>query len=613
MRKLIAIVVAAAVVAAAGIAIGLSSFSTKPPTEDIPIEPSPEIPSDPVAPDATPQSRDDINSLENIPGYFGLVNLGYSDEMARYLSSVKLEVISSNDTYYHYVQTTLDGTKSESTLSLKPVQQFNATESDKVKVAQGFDVYVKHAKVDELEGGYHILLAYVIPEESMPSDLKEQLSIQPIYDLWPFNVQHASAAGTQIYGIGVEISLDRTVVSPPRITAAPMEPVSTLTTPGFRELTAERIREVQQMIIDRDRVSEAFRRAAEAGEVYTDPIRITGTDSWAQQRIAAERQVLEQVRDRAIRDATVDTLSRTSGRVLAGLGTAEMGIGVIEDHLRDSDILNTARDCWESPTNRVTQEGQRDFPEDYARLGEQLDTAGEELAVNTGARVLNVGADAAAGASTGFIGSMGTGGITMANDAILSNVQRDIMRDATRGITPCTPCPEDSENQATDSTEFTPIQYADYTPGPDEAGFYYTPGPRNWYEEPDSQQCKPPEPNTLRVVIHNSVQAGVEQSRQITFQASANLTNRVPVAGTGLTYEVVDFYGNGTGFYHETQGSRDPDMCFVEIQGLATMEVKVLRYMSGFGEEYDLAEVQVTIEGDLPIFMSPAGCYVHNG
>ena len=621
LRKVVAVFAAAAVVVAAAIGIGLSSFMKAPIQPDAsPAEPAVEAPSETSAPE-TSVDANDINSLENIPGYFGLVNLGYSDEMARYLSSIKLEMISSDNTYYHYVQTTPEGTRSESILSFTPNEEFDTAGAEKITVSPGFEIFVKHRQVDKLENGYHISLAYFIPEESTPADLKDYLSsIQPVYHQWPYGVQHASATGTQIYGAGVAISQDVTVVSPPRITAAPLEPVSTLTSPGFRELTAERIREVQQMIIDRDRLAEDFRRASEAGEVYTDPIRVEGADTWAEQRIAAEREALEQVRDRAIREEAAQALSRTAGAVATGFSTGWTLSNILDDFMRGYDGLNAGRDCWRNPTNRLAQDAQRNDP-NYERLGEQLDSAQEGHYVNTGARGMVVAFDVAASAApgVGFAGGLALGSASQGFDAVLADGQFDEINDALSGITPCDPCPEDQQFPESEPSSEPQESGLDYTPGPGDpnyTGLNYTPGPpgpRPPHEPPEDLVCRPPEPNTLRVVIHNSVQAGVEQTRQITFQASANLTNRVPIAGTGLTYEVVDFYGNGTGFYHETQGSRDPDMCFVEIQGQATMNVRVLRYMSGFSEPYDLAEVQVTIEGDLPIFMSPAGCYVHNG
>ena len=621
MRRLVAIFVAAAVVVSAAVGIGLSSFM-KAPTQPVtsPAEPVMEKPSETSAPENISET-DDINSLDNIPGYFGLINLGYSDEMARYLSSIKLEMISSDSTYYHYVQTTPDGTRAESILSFTPNEQFDIAGAEKITVGPGFEIFVKQRQVDRLDNGYHVALAYFIPEENTPADLEAYLNtIQQVRGELPFGIRYASASGTQIYGTGV--SLESTVITPIEsgrtiITSAPVENIGSILQ---RQQHADAVREVQQMIMDRDIAQAEAAEAAQRASQTADRQTAQAVDQAIRDQLRQQRLDLNRVADRAAREEAAQALSRTAGAVATGFSTGWTLSNIFDDFMRGYDGLGAGRDCWRNPTNRLAQDAQRNDP-NYERLGEQLESAQAGHITTTVARVGVVGLDVAASASpgVGFAGGLALGSASQGFDAMLADGQFDEINDALRGITPCDPCPEDQQPQEPEAPSQPPESGLDYTPGPGDpsyTGLNYTPGPpgpRPPHEPPEDLVCRPPEPNTLRVVIHNSVQAGVEQTRQITFQASANLTNRVPIAGTGLTYEVVDFYGNGTGFYHETQGSRDPDMCFVEIQGQATMNVRVLRYMSGFSEPYDLAEVQVTIEGDLPIFMSPAGCYVHNG
>ena len=82
---------------------------------------------------------------------------------------------------------------------------------------------------------------------------------------------------------------------------------------------------------------------------------------------------------------------------------------------------------------------------------------------------------------------------------------------------------------------------------------------------------------------------------------------------TGSFAQVSEFSGNGTSLYHDwwvykVQGQSDR---IASIDGPATMNVRVLRHMSGpmINGIYQLAEVQVQIVGDLPIVQSPGCCY----
>jgi hypothetical protein len=550
-----------------------------------------------------------------------LVDLGYSDQTARYLSSIKLEMVSSNDTYYHYVQTTPSGIRSESILSLTPSEQFDTADAEKIVVAPGFEIFVKHSQVDKLDNGYHVDLAYFIPEETTPTDLKEYLgTIQQVRWEIPFGIKYAAAAGTMIFGTGVAlestvitpIETAGTVVSPPRITPAPVEDIGGILR---RQQTADTAREVQQMIMDKERATAEAAEAAQRASQTADRQTNDAVNKAIRDQIRKEKLDLSRIADRAAREEAAQALSRISGRLITGLGTVWSLSNVYDDYRRGSDVLDAGRDCWKNPTNRLAQEAQRNDPF-YERLGDQLDSAGEGLATTSAARVGVAGLDAAAGASTGFVGGLALGGVSQGFDAMLADGQFDEINDALRGITPCTPCPEEPESSP------PPAPPGDHTPGPDEPGFYYTMGPRESYEPPERQVCRPPEPNQVTVMIDEFEDGSTGTPRAVAFNAIVNVTNLIPIPGAEDTYyQVYDHYeGNATGLFSDT--IRYPDAtipegeCKVDIRGNATVTVKIQRHMSGaFDEngEYMLAEVNVTVEGDLPISQSPAGCYIHNG
>jgi hypothetical protein len=626
LRKVIAIVVAVIVVAAAGIGIGLAALPRTQPqaTNTVPVDntPSPNLPNNstqrptvPISSDSVSDSKDDINSLDNIPGYVGLINLGYSDTTARYLSSVKLDMISSNHTYFHYIQTTPNGTRSETILSYSPNEQFDTTGHQKITVTPGFDIYAKDVKVEKLDQGYHVAISYFVPADSTPYDLKEYLyPVQPVSSELPFGLQYASAAGTQIYGTGVAlestvmtpIESANTVVSPPRITAAPVEDVGGILQ---RQQTADIAREVQQMIMDRERaVQEAAEASQRAGQT-ADRLTREAVDRAIQDQIRQQRIDLNRVADRAAREEAADTLSRTSGRVVTGLATAWSLYNILDDHFRISGSIDSARDCYNNPTNPLAQDAQRNDPH-YQQLGENLDTAQEGLYVTTGARVGVQGFETAAGASTGFLGGLALGSASQGMDAMLWNSQMGEISDAISGITPCTPCPDEPQNPPPESP---PQPEGDHTPGPDEPGFYYTPGPREWYEPQDRRQtqCRPLQANQLTLKINEVVNEGEGTPRVVTFHGTANVTLLHTSLGTSTFYYRDFFKGNGTGYYNENiryiQQDRDYLWCNVDKHGNATMQVSISRHKSG--PNMSLAEVSISIVGDMPINQDPAGCF----
>ena len=525
-------------------------------------------------------------------------------------------MISSNHTYFHYVQTTPNGTRSETILSYSPNEQFDTTGHQKITVAPGYDIYPKDVKVDKLDQGYHVVISYFVPTESTPYDLEEYLNpVQTVTAELPFGMQYASAAGTQIFGTGVAlertvttpIGSANTVVSPPRITAAPLEDI------GGRlqsQATADTAREVQQMIMDREQAVQDAAEAVQRQSQRADRLTREAVDQAIRDHAMQQRINTNRILDQTARQEAAETLSRTSGRVVTGLATAWSLYNILDDHFRISDSLDAAQDCYNNPTNPLAQEAQRNDPH-YGQLGENLDNARTGLRVNTGVRMGVQGFDAAAGAATGFFGGLVLASGSQAADAALWNSQQSEVSDALRGITPCTPCPEEPQNPPPQSP---PQPEPNYTPGPGESGANYTPGiPRPPYVPPNPRdlQCRTFASNQLTVEINEVVNEGEGTPRVVTFQATANVTLQ-HISYGNQTYYYKDFFsGNGTGYYHETiryiRQDRDYLWCNVETAGLATMQVSIARHKEG--PQMNLAEVSIGIVGDLPITQDPAGCF----
>ena len=547
MNKVLLIVAAAIAVAAVGIGVGLGSISKPQQPAELPIAANPNPPMH--ANNSQSNSTDEygwINSVDNIPGYVGLRSLGYNDQAARYLSSVKLEMISSNNTYYHYVQTTPNGTKAETVLSLTPNELFNTTGHKLITVTSGFDIFSKQARVEKLDQGYHVFVSYFVPADRTPDDLKKLLGpTQPVSADLPFGIKYASAAGTLIYGTGV--ALESTVITPVDTTGTIITtaPVENLGTTLKQQATSDYVREVQQMFMDKARAEQEAAQAAQRASQTADKLTQAEVQKAIQDQLLQQKIDLRRVADNAAREEAAHTLSRTAGNVATGLATAWSVYNTLDDFWRYNDAIKKATDCYNNPTNPLARDAQKNDPH-YDQLGQNLDSAQEGLYVTTGARVGVQGFDAAAGASSGFLGSLAIGSFSQGADAALWNSESSEISDALKGITPCTPCPEAPQNSP---PQTVPESVGDHTPGPDEPGFYYTIGPRASYEPSQSVQatqvCKPPLASVQLTYKYDEETEGF--SRVGTYTGTANLT---PVEG-GLE-------GKGTGSYQGLDVSQGP-------------------------------------------------------
>jgi hypothetical protein len=302
-------------------------------------------------------------------------------------------------------------------------------------------------------------------------------------------------------------------------------------------------------------------------------------------------------------------------KITAAAGTALAGYELYTiDSQYDmrSAWLNYYEDCVRNPDIPRFNDPRGDPGFDQAI--EQIESAREGLRVSStamaGASVVNGVAGLVA--HNPAVDAL-TMAASMAEQALLERTIQDEMSGLSELNSPCRP-PPCEENPDKPPPTPPPTPTGDYTPGPAEAGFFMTMGPREWYEPPDRRenQCKLPEPNQLRVVVDVFVDENEGTPRQVTFDAVVNVTNLIQLGNTGSMIQVTDFSGNTTGFYRETIRYPDATLeggwCNVEISGDARMNVRIQRHMSGFGANYDLAEVNVQIVGKLPINQTPAGC-----
>lgn len=613
LRRLVAIVVAAAVVAAAGIGIGLFSFM------------KPQQPNDQIPASDVPAADNDVGAgIENVANatqqemvYNEFLKAGWPEESTKVFSSVQTEYRETNSTYTHYTQILPSGMISDVKISISPGEKYVPVEADKILTQFGSVMYLKDAKYFSSDDIFVTKTSYFIPYDSLDPELVNELGWgDPISQASTLQLpwmQYVSAT-TETTGVGLESTNTLIRSSDP--------------SPGAADMDA-RLADAEADLVRWERESQIENIAQEGrefvNEAPNDPVvqevnrRLTPEAVELRRQQAAfhdaeTRQMVDEIRTR--HELTENTLINKKWLVRF---TAVAGTGLFAYEMYEIDQQHDSRSLWLSyyedcvRNPDIPRYGGDDDP-GYVQALEQLEAARNDLRVNTaamyGSSVINTVAGLAA--HNPAVDAM-TMLASSANNARLDRTaQNDIMAPLSQLGTPCraqSPC-EDPEQEPTP----TPTPYGDHTPGPDEPGFYYTIGPRESYEPPERRQvqCKPPEPNQLTVRISEIVEADQGTPRRVTFEATANVTDLVTYGN--LIVQMPYFTGNATGYYHETIRYQDDTLeggwCNVEIQGVATMTVGIQRNMSGFNMQ--LAEVSVGIIGDLPISQNPAGCYILN-
>jgi hypothetical protein len=616
LRRIIAIIVAVAVVAAAGIGIGLASFPRLPPQQNEQIPPSPEASAPVQVDDANPVDNTDsipVTSTNQELIHNTFQGAGWSEESAKAFSSIKTEFHEGNSTYARYTQTLPSGITNDVRIIATPGEKYVPVEADKLYTQFGTVIYLKDAKSYSGPGFEATKISYFLPYDSLDAGFIEQMgwadpSLQVAGISVP-GIQYASAT-TETTGVGMESTAIRSTES--SAAAADMD---------------ARIANAEVDVARTRNVENIFREGGElAVEASNDPViqeinrRLTPEAVELRRQQAAfhdaeTRRMVDEIRTRYELADNARVNTKYLIKITAAAGTALAGYELYTiDNQYDmrSAWLNYYEDCVRNPDIPRFNDPRGDPGFDQAI--EQIESAREGLRVSSTAMA---GASVVNGVAGLVAHNPVVDGLTMAasmaEQALLERAIQDEMSGLSELNSPCRP-PPCEETPDEPSPPPPPTPNGDYTPGPDEAGFFMTMGPREWYEPPDRRenQCRLPEPNQLRVIVHVSVDENEGTPRQVTFDTIANVTNLIPIGDSGSMVQVTDFSGNATAFYREIIRYPDATLeggwCNVEISGEATMNVRIQRDMSGFGANYDLAEVNVGIVGKLPINQTPAGC-----
>jgi hypothetical protein len=620
LRKLIAIVAAAGIIAAAIIGIGLYSFTKLPqqnaqtPALDNPAASENDTADDQNVSDAS------TNATQEQTIYNTFLGAGWPEESARIFSSIKTEFHESNSTYVRYTQTLPSGLINDVRITVTPGENYVPVEADKLYTHFGTVVYLKDATFYSGPDFNATKTSYFLPYDSLDSELIQQLGwedphLQPA-DL-QFPVMQYASATTETTGVGME----RTAIRSAESSAASADMDARLADAEADSIRFERERAYESIFEEGREITNQAPNDPVVQEVnrHLTPEAVELRRQQAAFHDAETRRMVDEIRTRyeLADNARVNTkwLVRIGGAL--GTGLAGYELYTIDNQYDTRSLwLQYYEDCVRNPDIPRFNDPRGDPGFDQAI--EQIESAREGLRVSSAAM-------AGASVVNGVAGLVGHNpiidGVTMAasmvEQALLERAIQDEMSGLSELNSPCRPPP--CEDDPPSPPPSTPS--GDHTPGPDEPGFYYTIGPRESYEPPERRICKPPEPNQVTVTIRYFEDGSTGTPREVTFVATANVTNIFPIPGSGGSlYQVDNYYlGNATSFYSDTTRSPDATIpageCVVDIRGDATMKVRIQRHMSGTMVDgvYELAEVNVEIVGDLPISQSPAGCYVHNG
>jgi hypothetical protein len=615
LRRVIAIVIAAAVVAAAGIGIGLTSFS-RPQNAQIPSPEGPAPAQDDVDTIDDAGSTDNATDEESI--YNTFLGAGWPEESAKVFSSIKTEFHESNSTYVRYTQTLPSGITNDVRITVTPGEKYVPVEADKLYTHFGTVVYLKDATFYTGPDLNATKTSYFLPYDSLDPELIQQLGwedphLQPADFQLP-GMQFASAT-TETTGVGMARTAIRSAESPAgaagmdaRLADAEVDVARFERERGYESIFQEG-REITNQSPNDPVVQEVNRRLSpEAVELRRQQAAFHDAET---------RQMVDEIRTRyeLADNARINTkwLIRIGGAL--GTGLAGYELYTIDNQYDTRSLwLQYYEDCVRNPDIPRFNDPRGDPGFDQAI--EQIESAREGLRVSSTAMA---GASVVNGVAGLVAHNPIVDGVTMAasmvEQALLERAIQDEMSGLSELNSPCRPPPCED-----DPPSPPPSPPGDHTPGPDEPGFYYTMGPRESYEPPERRICKPPEPNQVTVTISYFEDGSTGTPREVTFVATANVTNIFPIPGSGGSlYQVDDYYlGNATSFYRDITRYYDESIgaeCLVDIRGDATMNVKIQRHMSGPIDDnglYELAEVNIEIVGDLPISQSPAGCYVYN-
>ena len=602
--------------AAAGIGIGLSSFS-RPEQSEI---------TRPVTPSPTQNNVDTVDDSGSTAGQCSgrgnrftktFLGAGWPEESAKTFSSIKTELHESNSTYVRYTQTLPSGIFNDVRISVTPGEKYVPVVADKLYTHFGTLIYLKDATFYTAPDFNATKTSYFIPYDSLDSELVLQLGwedphLQPA-DVQLPGMQYASAS-TETTGVGME----RTAIRSTESSAASADMDARLADAEADVVRFEQERAYESVFQEGGEITNQNPNDPVVQEVNRrlTPEAVELRRQQAAFHDAETRQMVDEIRSRYELADNARVNTKWLIRITGAAGTALAGYELYSiDNQYDmrSAWLNYYEDCVRNPDIPRFNDPRGDPGLDQAI--EQIESAREGLRVSSaamaGASVIN---NVAGLVAHNPVLEGVTMAASMAEQALLERAIQDEMSGLSELNSPCRPPPcEDTPEDPPSPPPSTP--FADHTPGPDEAGFFLTMGPREWYEPPDRQQrqCKPLEPNQLRVVINNLVTEDEGTPRETRFDATANITNLIPLGTTGSFIQVIDFSGNATSLFHDRwvyKVEGQPD-CIVNINGNATMNVKVLRHMSGpmINGIYQLAEVQVVLVGDMFIVQNPPQCY----
>lgn len=333
-----------------------------------------------------------------------LLDQGYPPDLAKLFSSITTEVVAADGAHYHYIQQVPAlAMKFDVSVTLLQNERRAIDGGTRIRTARGFDVYPLSSNFASRPDGYQRDTSFFVPYESLPPDVLNELGWGPRArtivrdETHPISFSRTQAPSTP--GVVVQSSV---TASSSFVNAPTMPGNSATSTLSGAQRSSQSTYDFVRETLQREgrgmvEMEEAWRKMA-AARFYN---RVNGV-------LTTANAALE--------------LFRTGS-----------------DWLSADAELNAAEDCLNNPTNRLAQRAPTEDPNHARATSEPIQTARDEVDLNTAIRLGNTVTNTAASMTVGGVPGLALTAVSSGNDAMLAETQQRLLADIYKGVVPCGP------------------------------------------------------------------------------------------------------------------------------------------------------------------------------
>ena len=396
------------------------------------------------------------------PGTGGPVPAEFPPVIAALLTS-RTSVEQDSATSLRYVQSIDGGDRRNVSVVLTPVRSYQPPpQTVPMKLDNGAAIYAQSVKLSTSSSGYTARLSYFIPATSLTLEQQASLGLAVI----------RPSLLDRLLGIGVAIATGELV-------GVQVEMLDSLGTEGTVATPGAGVRTVDEGYMEARAAHDALeaKGLAKADSVVSGSPKITpqevesvaGSKVNLQQhfedvekmfehsQLQNERRVFEaaeRLQKQLAEKRAAKELARNVAKSAADVGHVAMTAyeisQIVEKYRRRQAYLDALRKCAENPTSPTAKKAQHDDPRYRQATTGAIDDAARNLAVNAAMQLVSSTGNSIAATLLGHKAGVPMAMLSAAEAHLLDHVADDyIMKDAGKGVVPCTPgCDDDLGNPA---------------------------------------------------------------------------------------------------------------------------------------------------------------------